>query len=97
MRIVGTFFSVAITTPFVAIHDLSIQFSPDTPTDIFPWFTALRAYSICRSFPEGLNVVNEKEYERSILINKRMKESEEIVIGFLSQIWFSFEKRFFGY
>lgn len=69
MRIVGTFFSVAITTPFVAIYDLCIYVSPDTPTDIFPWFTALRAYSICRSFPEGLNVVNEKEYERSILIN----------------------------
>ena len=32
------------------------------PSDVAPAATALRAYSICTSFPLGLNVVREKEY-----------------------------------
>lgn len=47
-----TFFSVAITTPFVALM----------PSEVAPWLTALRAYSICTSLPLGLKVVREKEY-----------------------------------
>ena len=32
------------------------------PSDVAPAATALSAYSICTSFPLGLNVVREKEY-----------------------------------
>jgi hypothetical protein len=46
------FFSVAITTPFEAF----------IPIDVIPWDTAVRACSIWTSFPEGENVVREKEY-----------------------------------
>ena len=47
-----SFFSVAITTPLVALM----------PKDVAPELTALRAYSIWTSLPLGLNVVREKEY-----------------------------------
>ena len=48
----GSFFSVAITTPFLALM----------PSDVAPWFTALSACSICTSLPLGLKVVSENEY-----------------------------------
>jgi len=32
------------------------------PSEVTPWLTALRAYSICTSFPLGEKVVSEKEY-----------------------------------
>ena len=51
-RIEGTFRSVAMTTPFVALM----------PSDVAPAFTAFSAYSICTSLPLGLKVVSEKEY-----------------------------------
>ena len=37
------------------------------PSDVTPWFTAFRAYSICTSFPLGENVVREKEYRSAIV------------------------------
>lgn len=49
-----SFFSVAITTPFVALM----------PSDVVPDATAFSAYSICTSLPLGLKVVREKEYYR---------------------------------
>ena len=55
MRHVGSFFSVAITTPFFAF----------TPSEVLPELTACSAYSICTSLPEGLNVVKENEYAES--------------------------------
>ena len=51
-RIEGTFRSVAMTTPFVALM----------PSDVAPALTAFSAYSICTSLPLGLKVVSEKEY-----------------------------------
>ena len=44
------FLSVAITTPFLA----------QIPKDALPCETAFKAYSICKSLPLGLKVVNEK-------------------------------------
>jgi hypothetical protein len=35
------------------------------PSDVLPAATALRAYSICTSLPDGLNVVSENEYAPS--------------------------------
>eukprot|EP00964_Phaeocystis_antarctica_P037971 scaffold21718_cov58-Phaeocystis_antarctica.AAC.6 len=55
LRQVGSFFSVAITTPFLAF----------TPRDVLPDATALSAYSIWTSFPDGEKVVSEKEYADS--------------------------------
>ena len=46
----GSFFSVAITTPFLALM----------PSDVAPAPTAFSAYSICTSFPDGLKVVKLK-------------------------------------
>ena len=48
----GSFFSVAMTTPSVAVM----------PSDVAPADTAFSAYSICTSLPLGLKVVSEKEY-----------------------------------
>ena len=48
----GSFFSVASTTPLVALM----------PREIAPACTAFSAYSICISLPLGLKVVSEKEY-----------------------------------
>lgn len=52
MRVEGSFFSVARTTPLVALM----------PSEMAPACTALSAYSICMSLPLGLKVVSEKEY-----------------------------------
>eukprot|EP00967_Tisochrysis_lutea_P031497 scaffold37132_cov23-Tisochrysis_lutea.AAC.3 len=46
----GSFFSVAITTPSLALM----------PREVAPAWTAFRAYSICTSFPLGEKVVKEK-------------------------------------
>ena len=54
MSVEGSFFSVASTTPLVALM----------PSEIAPAWTALSAYSICMSLPLGLKVVSEKEYCR---------------------------------
>ena len=54
MRVVLSFFSVAMTTPFCAL----------IPRLVAPPWTAVRAYSIWTSFPLGLKVVSEKEYCR---------------------------------
>jgi len=55
-RILGSFFSVASTTPFDALM----------PRLVAPPFTACSAYSIWTSLPEGENVVKEKlERERA--------------------------------
>lgn len=51
-RMLGSFFSVASTTPFVA----------RMPSDVAPAFTAVSAYSIWTSLPLGLKVVRLKEY-----------------------------------
>ncbi len=48
----GSFFSVAMTTPSVALM----------PREVAPAATALSAYSICTSLPLGLKVVRENEY-----------------------------------
>ena len=83
MRTEGSFFSVAITTPFFAARanregekDVSAERlcqtfrggfrkrgvrEPLTPSEVAPEATALSAYSICTSLPEGLKVVSEKE------------------------------------
>ena len=58
---VGSFFSVAITTPFLAF----------TPRDVLPDATALSAYSIWTSFPDGEKVVSEKEYADSAIWRPR--------------------------
>lgn len=58
------FFSVAKTTPFVAL----------IPTEAAPAVTALSAYSIWTSFPEGLNVVSEKLYRSEAMSNARGKK-----------------------
>ena len=47
-----SFFSVAMTTPLVALM----------PNDVVPADTAFNAYSICTSLPLGLKVVRENEY-----------------------------------
>lgn len=52
MRMEGSFFSVARTTPLVAL----------IPRAVAPALTAFSAYSICTSLPLGLNVVSENEY-----------------------------------
>ena len=52
----GSFFSVAITTPFFALM----------PSDVAPAPTAFSAYSICTSFPDGLKVVKLKLAESVI-------------------------------
>lgn len=52
MRVVLSFFSVAMTTPLFALM----------PKLVAPPCTAVRAYSICTSFPLGLKVVSENEY-----------------------------------
>jgi hypothetical protein len=49
-RAEGSFFSVAITTPSLALM----------PREVAPACTAFRAYSICTSFPLGEKVVKEK-------------------------------------
>ena len=46
----GSFFSVAMTTPFFALM----------PSDVAPAPTAFSAYSICTSLPDGLKVVKLK-------------------------------------
>ena len=102
ISIEGTFFSVAMTTPFLAgkrvqagqrcvnesesegrvegardvqraraldrcgecalaAQDEGSCAAPLTPSDVAPEATALSAYSICTSLPEGLKVVSEKE------------------------------------
>lgn len=50
MRALGSFFSVAMTTPFFALM----------PSEVAPAPTAFSAYSICTSLPLGLKVVSEK-------------------------------------
>ena len=50
IKTLGSFFSVAMTTPFLAL----------TPSEVAPAETAFSAYSICTSLPEGLKVVREK-------------------------------------
>lgn len=65
------FFSVARTMPFVADKRLDLDWKervakeegrlPLIPKLVTPWFTALRAYSICTSLPLGEKVVREKE------------------------------------
>merc|ERR1712126_107959 len=52
------FFSVARTTPLVAL----------IPTEAAPEATAAKAYSICTNFPEGLKVVKENEYRSDAMI-----------------------------
>lgn len=52
IKVDGSFFSVARTTPLVAL----------IPREIAPAETAFRAYSIWTSLPLGLKVVREKEY-----------------------------------
>ena len=42
------------------------QTIPFIPSDVTPWLTALRAYSICTSLPLGENVVSENEYLSAI-------------------------------
>ena len=49
-RMEGIFFSEAMTTPLVALM----------PSEVRPDWTALRAYSIWTSLPEGEKVVREK-------------------------------------
>lgn len=39
--------------------------APLTPSDVLPVATALSAYSICTSLPDGLKVVSEKLYAES--------------------------------
>jgi len=63
-RILGSFFSVASTTPFDALM----------PRLVAPPFTACSAYSIWTSLPEGENVVKEKlerESERASSVRER--------------------------
>jgi hypothetical protein len=49
------------------------------PSDVLPAATALRAYSICTSLPDGLNVVSEKEYAPSaILAGQRSGEARKL-------------------
>ena len=45
----GTFFSAPSTTPYLVL----------IPRAVDPFCTAFRAYSICESFPLGLNTVSE--------------------------------------
>ena len=51
-RMLGSFRSVAMTTPLVALM----------PSEVAPALTALSAYSIWTSLPLGLKVVRENEY-----------------------------------
>ena len=53
------FLSVAITTPFLA----------QIPKDALPCETAFKAYSICKSLPLGLKVVNEKSNDIFLALN----------------------------
>lgn len=57
-KMLGSFFSVAMTTPSVA----------QMPREVAPAATALSAYSICTSFPLGLKVVRENEYCDSAIL-----------------------------
>jgi hypothetical protein len=58
----GSFFSVAITTPFFALM----------PSDVAPAPTAFSAYSICTSLPDGLKVVRLKFAESVIAPPRRL-------------------------
>eukprot|EP00965_Chrysotila_dentata_P203015 6181471-Pleurochrysis_carterae.AAC.5 len=49
---------------------------PFTPSDVLPVATALRAYSICTSFPEGLNVVSEKLYAESPITRECLQANQ---------------------
>jgi len=51
-RMLGSFRSVAMTTPLEALM----------PREVAPALTAFSAYSIWTSLPLGLKVVREKEY-----------------------------------